>query len=846
MFRRTLLLATSLIFTGRLCAQVPLPPPLNPPVVNPSFPPVPSPGVPNPMPILSTPTPANSNAPVQLQLLDTDIKDVLGMYERWTGRQLIYSTQLAGPIRISISGAVPQSEAIKIVEMTLLMNGFNIVPTEEPKIWKVTGTGQNPKSVGIPFVDREELLPAGEQTVMFLFKLQHADATELAQTIQSGILVPNQAGASSVTPLPKAQSLLVTENTNIIRTLIRIVRAIDVEPAEVVSEFINLEHAQAEEVAGYLEKLFEKQQSQPGAGQPGVTAQPRIQRANTDITGAPLPPGAAPAEGNVSIQINGSASGAGPTEDNFVVGKVRITADKRTNRLHVVSRPVNMQLIRALIKEYDTEVPLAPPRVRPLRFRPVEEVMDAVVAAIADPGDKTAGGGGGAAAATSRPNNQAGTTRQASQTGQQSNLSGGTTGSSSSSSTTGGETLSTSERDTQPITQQVGKSTIIADKRANSIIVVGPKDITAKVFAIIDSLDVPQAQVMIHTIIGELKLSKNESFGLEYILKSGGIIANATGSTTTTGTTTGTTGTTGTTTGSTGTGTTTTTTTNSVFGFDSSGQSTLNLNNFLNQTSLSKVLASGAGGVTGIVAAGNNFDIALNALENSDRFRVLSKPSIFTSNNKKALITSGEEVPVPTSIQSSLNTTSATTNGTTTNSSVQYKQIELRLEVLPLINSDKDVSLEIVQNISERSGTIKIDNNDIPTIAKRSLKTYVTVPNHGTLILGGLIKESVDKTRSGLPGLVNLPLIGPLFGKHSKAIIRNELIIIMRPVVTLSPNETTRLREKTFDSLELPADLEAAIMPPNVRERVKPPEKAASLRKASPRLRDETNSVRQR
>ena len=839
MLRRSLFLATSLLFAVRLSAQVPPPPPIILPSPIPAVPPI-APLLPsNPMNI--PPTSVGGEQPVPLQLLDIDVKDLLAMYERWTGRQLIYSTQLAGPIRIAVSGVVPQSEAIKIVEMTLLMNGFNIVPTEEPKIWKVTGTGMNPKSVGIPFVDREELLPPGEQTVMFLFKLQHADATELAQTIQSGILVPNQAGASSVTPLPKAQSLLVTENTNIIRTLIRIVRAIDVEPAEVISEFINLEHAQAEEIAGYLEKLFEKQQSQQVAGVPGVPAQPRIARANTDLGGVPLPPGTPATDGNLSFQINGGASGSGPTEDNFVVGKVRITADKRTNRLHVVSRPVNMKLIRALIKEYDSQVPLAPPAVRPLRFRPVEEVMDAVVAAIADPGEKTAGGTGATGATAPRNQNQAGTTRAASQTGQQQgqNTNSSTSGSSSSSST-GGETLSTSERDTQPVTQQVGKSTIIADKRANSIIVVGPKDITAKVFALIDTLDVPQAQVMIHTIIGELKLSKNESFGIEYILRNGGILTNATG-----GATAGTTPTPGTagTTGTTG----TTTTSSSVVGFDGTGQSTLNLNNFLTQTSINKVLAGGAGGVTGILATGNAFDVALNALESSDKFRVITKPSIFTSNNKKAVITSGEEVPVPTSINSQFNgTTTNNTNNVSSNTAVQFKPIELRLEVLPLINSDKDVSLEIVQNISERSGSQKIDNNDIPIIAKRSLKTYVTVPNNGTLILGGLIKESQDLTKSGLPKLLNIPLIGNLFGKTTKTKSRNELIIIMRPVVTLAPGETARLREKTFDSMNVPADLEAAIMPQNIRERIKPPEKPTTLRKSAPALRDDTTTVRKR
>ena len=843
---RISLLTTTLLFAMPLPAQVP--PQTNTPAV--PLPPPPLPMIPPVNPQNVPPGFPGAEATVPLQMLDTDIKDVLNMYEKWTGRHLIYSTQLVGPIRIAIAGQVPISEAVKIVEMTLLMNGFNVLPTEEPKIWKVTGTGQSPKSVGVPFVDREELLPAGEQTVMFLFKLQHADPAELATTIQNGILVPAPGAASSVTALPKAQSLLVTENTSIIRTLIRIVRAIDVEPAEVISEFITLEHAQAEEVAGYLEKLFEKQQSQqttglPGA--PGVPGQPRITRSANEVGNTSLPPGVPAGAENVSIQINGSATGLGPTEDSFVVGKVRITADKRTNRLHVVSRPVNMKLIRALIKEYDSQVPLAAPAVRPLRFRPVEEVMEAVVAAVADPGDKSGSTGGGASGVpnASRAQTQQPAIRGGNQSTTGSQGSGGQLGGSGGGSSAIGESLSTAERDTQPETKQVGKSTIIADKRANSIIVVGPKDTTDKIFALLDKLDVPQAQVMIHCIIGELKLTKNEEFGIEYILRNGGILTNATGGTTsTTGTTGTTTGTTGTTTGT----TTTTTSGSSVVGFDSSGQSLLNLNNFTNQSVIKKALAGGAGGIAGIIATGNAFDVALKALESSDRFRVITRPSIFTSNNKRALITSGEEVPVPTSIQSQFNgTTTTNNNNVTANTAVQFKPIELRLEVLPLINSDKDVSLEIVQNISERSGTTRIDNNDIPNIARRAIKTYVTVPNNGTLILGGLIKESTDYSKSGLPKLVNLPLIGPLFGKHTKAKIRNELIIIMRPVVTLAPNETARLREKTFDAFNVPPDLESAIMPQNIRERVKP-EKAAPLRGSAPKLRDEptVNKVRRR
>jgi type II secretory pathway component GspD/PulD (secretin) len=457
-----------------------------------------------------------------------------------------------------------------------------------------------------------------------------------------------------------------------------------------------------------------------------------------------------------------------------------------------------------------------------------------VVAAIKDPGEKDSGGGA-ASGAGARGQTQQPTTRSNNQNtlGSQTSNSSLSGSSSGSGSGTGGESLSTSERDTQPVTQQVGKSTIIADKRANTIIIVGPKDITEKAFAVIDKLDVPQAQVMIHCIIGELTLTKNENFGLEYILRNGGLLPNTVSNTTNT------TGTTGTT------GTTTTTTNSSSVGFDSNNQAVLGLNSLLGQSAITKALTIGGGGISGLITAGNTFNIALNALENSDRFRVIQRPSIFTSNNKRAVITSGSQVPVPTSIQSSLNSTSATSNGLVSNSSIQYKDIQLRLEVLPLINADKDVSLEIVQNISDQAGTTTVDNNAIPNISNRALKTYVTVPNNGTLILGGLIKDSFDYSKSGVNKLVNIPIIGPLFGKHSKAKIRNELILIMRPVVTLTPLETTKLREKTFEGFNVPNDLEAAILPENLRARMKnDKEDKPAARGSAPRLRDDTNSSR--
>jgi type II secretory pathway component GspD/PulD (secretin) len=553
-----------------------------------------------------------------------------------------------------------------------------------------------------------------------------------------------------------------------------------------------------------------------------------VQRTVVDGQGNPLPTtGGAPADGAVSIEINGGASGLGPTEDNIVIGRVKLTADKRTNRIHIVSRPINMKLIRELVLEYDANVALPAPYVRPLRYRPVQEVIDALVSAIADPGDKSAAGGTGGTGTGltgQRPTGQTGAAQNTSNFGNNrfGNNSAASSGfDSSGGSSALGETLSVQQVDTDIQSTQVGKSTIIGDKRNNSIIVVGTQDVKDKVSLLLDELDVRQAQVMIHTVIGELRLSKNENYGIEYILRNGGVLTSA--------------GSGGTTDPGTGGGTTTNT---SVVGFNDAGQGVLNLNNLISQQNITQILTGGSAGLSGVIISGNNFNAVVKAFEGNNRFRVVTRPSIFTSNAKRAVITSGEEVPVPTQIQSGF--TGNTNNSLTTNSSIQFKPIELRLEVLPLINSDREVTLEIVQNISERAGSTIIDNNAIPNISRRALKTYVTVPNNGTLILGGLIKDSKDFTRNGIWKLSNLPLVGPLFGNTTKDRIRTELIVMMRPVVTIAPSDTAKLREKTFEGFAIPPDLESAIMPSGVWDKMPPRARIVNPRVATPGLRTET------
>src|SRR5205814_8240509 len=95
-------------------------------------------------------------------------------------------------------------------------------------------------------------------------------------------------------------------------------------------------------------------------------------------------------------------------------------------------------------------------------------------------------------------------------------------------------------------------------------------------------------------------------------------------------------------------------------------------------------------------------------------------------------------------------------------------KVALQLEVVPLINSEKEVTLDILQKVDNIDGFTKVDNNQVPNIATRYIKTTVSASNCATIVLGGLILERKDRGESGIPLLTKIPIIGSVFRTTSK------------------------------------------------------------------------------
>jgi general secretion pathway protein D len=743
--------------------------------------PAPYPGAPNSAPLpgapggnFQNPNPNQAmgaeNANVWLQFPQTDIGVILKFYEQLTGKQMVYDNSVAGTISIDISKQVTRDEAIRIIETSLYLNGFGLVPTEG-NIVKVVGPGKNPRQFGINIYSDISQIPDNVSVVSVLFELNYTDSKDIKAVLDQYV-----SGSPDYQSVPLPGSIIVTESTVMLRNIARLIAAADIPPAEVVSRFFPLQRANAKDVLDQLTKLFDK--SMQASSQQGANTAP-IAHVPTGPNGQSLPPG--------SFQVPAALSGL--SEDSIIVGKIKIDADERTNRIHVVTRPVNLRFIQDLIAEYDSDIQFGEPVKRPLKYVDASDVLDVIVKAITEPGTKSDETTGETSTASSSSNNN---------TSQQNNANNNAEGENGGASGDNGGGLSiqseleTPQKDITPKAVTVGSTKIIADPRENTIIVLGNDEVKQKIFTLLDQLDVRAPQVMLSTVIGEYTLNNDSNFGVDYLLHyPSGPLANLLGS-----------GTAASSLGSTG------------FLSGNSGAVATQFTGAPIASTLGSAVGAGTG-FTAAIGAANSLDVIVNALESTGRFHITNEPEVCASNNKKAMIVSGEEIAVPTSTLSNLTSATGVVGSTAAvQSSVEYKQVALQLEVVPLINSDREVSLDILQKLDSPSGaTQNVGGSLIPTITTRYLRTTISVPNRATIVLGGLITKTVGGSNSQLPLLGRIPILGYLFGNKTKQNDRSELIVLIRPVVMTSPAELNDESHSERNKLLMEPDVESTISP---------------------------------
>lgn len=152
---------------------------------------------------------------------------------------------------------------------------------------------------------------------------------------------------------------------------------------------------------------------------------------------------------------------------------------------------------------------------------------------------------------------------------------------------------------------------------------------------------------------------------------------------------------------------------------------------------------------------------------------VLARPSVLTQNGSEANIVMGDQVPILS--------TSASTGAT--NFEITYKDVGNKLKVTPRISEGGMITLNVETEVSAISRYITQGYATAPQISSRQAKTVARIKSGETLVIGGLMTQSELENISGIPGLMNLPILGKLFQYKQKTKDNSEVFVLLTPYI---------------------------------------------------------------
>ncbi|MFL4971645.1 MAG: type II secretion system protein GspD, partial [Xanthobacteraceae bacterium] len=181
--------------------------------------------------------------------------------------------------------------------------------------------------------------------------------------------------------------------------------------------------------------------------------------------------------------------------------------------------------------------------------------------------------------------------------------------------------------------------------------------------------------------------------------------------------------------------------------------------------------------------------LILDALRGVSDVKVLSTPSVVVLDNQVATLQVGDQVPVATASATVLTGTGAPVVNT-----IDYRNTGVILRVVPRINANGNVLLDVEQEISNvAAGSV---GSLTPTVSQRRVKSSIAVASGQTVLLAGLISERQENSRSGIPLVDQLGELGKLIGSNNKVAQRTELIIFIRPQIIRDGVDAHRVAEE--------------------------------------------------
>ncbi len=212
--------------------------------------------------------------------------------------------------------------------------------------------------------------------------------------------------------------------------------------------------------------------------------------------------------------------------------------------------------------------------------------------------------------------------------------------------------------------------------------------------------------------------------------------------------------------------------------------------------------ATAGSNVFKISAAGNNFEVMLDAMKEQGNVNMLSSPKITALNNQKAVIklTTKEVSWVSTK------TTSTTLSGSDTfTTTPQIDEVGIFLDVTPQIGQDGSIVMQIHPSVSEirEISTSPDKTSTKPVIDVREIDTMVDAKAGETIVIAGLISDKLLETKRSVPLLGDIPYLGALFSYSKQTRNKTELVIMMTPYFLNAKtiNEIRREHEKRMQNI---------------------------------------------
>jgi pilus assembly protein CpaC len=205
----------------------------------------------------------------------------------------------------------------------------------------------------------------------------------------------------------------------------------------------------------------------------------------------------------------------------------------------------------------------------------------------------------------------------------------------------------------------------------------------------------------------------------------------------------------------------------------------------------------------------------LDLQEQNGRAHLLAEPTILTANRELATFLAGGEIPIPV-VQSSGG------QGNSGGVSIQYKEYGVRLRFTPEIVSDSLIKLQVAPEVSSLDfvNAVLLQGFRIPALVTRKMDATIDVRRSTSIVLSGMFSTSDDRSKTGVPLLKDIPILGQLFSSTRFQRNESELIVIVTPTIVdpmrPRPEDVMRLQA---DTTKPGIDALQRRLPPNQRRR---------------------------